>query len=193
MESLEKRLLRGDAFQTVSHIERDGLEKLYGLLLQGRTGIEYEPSIIFNNKTDSIDEREILENRRRQLELAMNRLKALYLYGEEETSQKDFIIERERIGKELAETESKLSRLDSSNGNGIISNEKFVQKASYFIMIEKMLDNRYIDYEKYIRQIDPSVPRNFLQSVVNKIEIDNGKVMSILFKNGIQHKFIYVE
>ena len=36
-------------------------------------------------------------------------------------------------------------------------------------------------------------PRNFLQSVVNKIEIDNGKVMSILFKNGIQHKFIYVE
>ena len=58
-------------------------------------------------------------------------------------------------------------------------------------MVEKLLDDRYVDYEKYIRQIDPSVPRNFLNNIISQIVVSDGKVISISFKNGMTHKFIY--
>ena len=60
---------------------------------------------------DFLCEREILEDRRRKAETAMNRLKSLYLYGDEEPSQAEFIIEREKIAKELTEIEARLAEL----------------------------------------------------------------------------------
>ncbi|MFB2010222.1 hypothetical protein ACEVJK_05295 [Flintibacter sp. P01028] len=58
-------------------------------------------------------------------------------------------------------------------------------------MVEKLLDNRYVDYEKYIRRIDPSVPHNFLNNIINQIEVTNGRVTSISFKNGMTYQFLY--
>ena len=66
-----------------------------------------------------------------------------------------------------------------------------IKKASYFIMAEKLINSRYVDYESYIRKIDPSVPRNFLITIIDQIEIDDGQVVSIAFKNGMTHRFIY--
>lgn len=66
-----------------------------------------------------------------------------------------------------------------------------IKKASYFIMAEKLINSRYVDYESYIRKIDPSVPRNFLLTIIGQIEIDDGRVVSIAFKNGMTHRFLY--
>ena len=41
---------------------------------------------------------------------------------------------------------------DSSSG---VSGD-FIRKASYYIMAEKLVEDRYLDYEKYIRAIDPA-------------------------------------
>ena len=58
-------------------------------------------------------------------------------------------------------------------------------------MAEKLLTDRYVDYEKYIRKIDPSVPRSFLLNIVVSIEATNGKVTEIAFKNGVSYRFSY--
>lgn len=191
LETLERKLLRGSTFSGVDHINQDGLSELRELLLSGKSGMEYRPSVVFNEQPNSVSEREILEDRRRKKETALNRLKALYLYGDEETSEKDFIIEREKIMSELTEIEARLSELQREEVDGPVSSTEFIQKAAYFIMVEKLLDDRYVDYEKYIRRIDPSVPRNFLQNIIEQIEIDDGRVISISFKNGMTHKFSY--
>lgn len=191
LETLERKLLRGDTFSEVDHISQDGLSDLRELLLSGKSGMEYRPSVVFNEQPNSVSEREILEERRRKKETALNRLKALYLYGDEETPEKDFIIEREKIMSELTEIEARLSELQREEVDGPVSSTEFIQKAAYFIMVEKLLDDRYVDYEKYIRRIDPSVPRNFLQNIIERIEINDGRVVSISFKNGMTHKFSY--
>lgn len=191
LETLERKLLRGSTFSEVDHINQDGLSDLRELLLSGKSGMEYRPSVVFNEQPNSISEREILEDRRRKKETALNRLKALYLYGDEETPEKDFIIEREKIMSEITEIEARLSELQREEVDGPVSSTEFIQKAAYFIMVEKLLDDRYVDYEKYIRRIDPSVPRNFLQNIIEQIEIDDGRVVSISFKNGMTHKFSY--
>lgn len=191
LETLERKLLRGGTFSEVDHINQDGLSDLRELLLSGKSGMEYRPSVVFNEQPNSVSEREILEDRRRKKETALNRLKALYLYGDEETPEKDFIIEREKIMSEITEIEARLSELQREEVDGPVSSAEFIQKAAYFIMVEKLLDDRYVDYEKYIRRIDPSVPRNFLQNIIEQIEIDDGRVVSISFKNGMTHKFSY--
>ena len=58
-------------------------------------------------------------------------------------------------------------------------------------MVENLLSERYVDYEKYIRNIEPSIARNFIVSVVKSIEVENSRVKSITFKNGLTHTFIY--
>ncbi len=42
-----------------------------------------------------------------------------------------------------------------------------------------------------IRKIDTKIVKDFINSVVKKIVILDGKILSILFKNGIEHKFLY--
>lgn len=58
-------------------------------------------------------------------------------------------------------------------------------------MVEKLVQDSYIDYEKYIRTVDPSVPRSFLLSIIDHIDVGDGRVDSITFKNGITHHFTY--
>lgn len=58
-------------------------------------------------------------------------------------------------------------------------------------MVESLLNERYVDYEKYIRSIDQAMPRNFIVSVIQSISVENGRVKSITFKNGLTHTFIY--
>lgn len=61
----------------------------------------------------------------------------------------------------------------------------------YYIMANKLIEDRYIDYEKYIRAIDPSIPRSFLQQIIDHIVVNDGRVTSITFKNGATHTFTY--
>ncbi len=62
---------------------------------------------------------------------------------------------------------------------------------SYYIMANKLIEDRYIDYEKYIRAIDPSIPHSFLQQIIDHIVVNDGRVTSITFKNGATHTFTY--
>ena len=177
----------------MEHIEGGDLEKMLDLLLKRKTGTEYRPAVALDRTDSTVSERDILEERRRKKETALNRLKALYLYGDEEMPEKDYIIQREEIGKELSEIEARLTELQASKSDATISSTEFIQRASYFIMVEKLLDDRYIDYEKYIRRIDPSIPRNFITNIIDHIVVTDGRVQSITFKNGMTHHFSYKE
>jgi len=71
-----------------------------------------------------------------------------------------------------------------------LSDEEFMAKASYFLVAQKLNEKRHIDYEKFIRKIDARILKDFINSVVQNFCIKNGRVVSILFKNGIEHRFL---
>jgi len=62
---------------------------------------------------------------------------------------------------------------------------------SYFIMISKLVEDRYVDYEKYIRKIDAEIPRAFIKNIIQDIVVADGRVQSITFRNGMIHAFTY--
>lgn len=192
LDNLQKMLLRGDPFAQVESIGGEELQQIYNLLATGVSGLEYRPAGVFSKSADSINERDTLLARKRKHETAMNRLKSLYLYGDGDMTEKDYIIERQRILDAIAEVDTKLNDLKGEEvDDDPLADDEFIEKASYFIMVQKMLDDRYVDYEKYIRQIDPSIPRSFIKSIIEDIRTTNGRVTSIVFKNGMVHSFTY--
>ena len=190
-ESLQKKLLQGDPFLSVDSIGQDGLQQLCALLSNGETGLEYKPAFVMTADDVKVSEREMLLERKRKNETAMNRLRQIFLFQDSGIPETEYIVERQKLTDDLQRIEERLAQLNVEEESGPITDESFLKKASYFIMVEKLLDKKTIDYEKYIRGIDPTIPRDFIQSVVERIEVYNGNVSAIVFKNGMRHEFTY--
>ncbi len=191
MRELEKMLLNDSIFDGVSHIDEDGLYQLISLLKAGKVGLELSPKAIIPEDQMAVSERTSLEDQRRRYDIALNRLKSLFLYGDEDIPEKDFITERKRIIDAINEIDAKLAEMDSEDDSLLTSAEDFTQKASYFIMVDALLGNKTGDPVGLVRSIDPAVIKSFINTVISKIVIKDGTVSSIHFRNGMVHKFIY--
>ena len=193
IETLQKKLLRGDTFKDVVGIERPGLEELYNHLQSGAGGLEYKSAALTAAEASSItDERDVLLSEKRRLERALARLKSLYLYSEEGMSETDYVISRNDLMASLDSVTERLDVVENSITEHLtLSDEEFMAKASYFLVAQKLNEKRYIDYEKFIKKIDSRILKDFINSVVQNFCIKNGRVVSILFKNGIEHRFLY--
>lgn len=195
IETLQKKLLRGDHFSDVDHIGQAGLEELYNHLRDGVGLLEYKSQPVDTAESlSAISEKDLLLSEKRRLERALNRLKTLYLYGEDTMAEKDYIIERKSIADSLEEVNAKLEIAEKTAADSIsLSDDEFMAKAHYFVMAQQLQDKRFIDYEKFIRKIDPQIVKDFMNSIVQNFCIKDGRIVSILFKNGIEHQFFYKE
>lgn len=193
IETLEKKLLRGDTLSIVDHIERPGLEELYNHL---RSGFDEKPfdSLAVNaaEASSDVQERDLLLADKRRLERALKRLNAIYLYGDEEIPGKDFILDRKSITDSLQQIDDRLKELDAAAVFDVsLSDDEFMEKASQFILTQQLLDKRSVNYEKFIRKIGPRIVKDFLNETVSNFCIKDGLTTSILLKNGIELRFCY--
>lgn len=190
-EALQNKLLQGDPFFFVESIDREGLQQLCELLSNGETGLEYKPAFVMTADDARASEREMLLERKRKNETAMNRLRQIFLFQDSGIPETEYIVERQKLIDDLQRIDERLAQLNVDDESGPITDESFLKKASYFVMVEKLIDKKTVDYEKYIRSIDPTIPRDFIQSIVERIEVYNGNVSAIVFKNGMRHEFTY--
>ena len=192
-DTLERKLLRGEVFDDVAGINEDALSQLLDSFSAAGDATEYRPQLALSGPDDTITEIDTLKAKRQKLENALARLNALYLYDEEAMPEKDFVMQRSQISQQLEDVNAKIGAIQSQEAGGQGMSDDFIRKASYYIMAEKLIEDRYIDYEKYIRTIDPAVPKSFLASIIDHIDVDDGRVDSITFKNGVEHHFTYKE
>ena len=192
IETLQKKLLRGEAFAAVDHIE--GLEELYNHFRRGYDTEIYESSQISAAETQvnvKAKEKSVLMSEYRRQERALEKIKNLFLYGDA-MSEADYITERNKIKGEMDRLEKEIKELSTSgNLSATLSDEEFMEKASYFILSQQLQDKRYINYENFIQHVNVAVVKEFLQSIVSNFCIADGLTTSICFKNGIELKFIY--
>jgi DNA invertase Pin-like site-specific DNA recombinase len=194
IETFQKKLLRGPIFADVERIEQAGLEEMYQLIKSGRTEVSFvgPEGDSSHTQNSSAEERALLLSERRRKERALKRLTAAYLYDDTAIPEKDFIIERKRLSDSLAELDARIAELDKSISNSFdLSDDEFISKASYFIVSQRLTDRRFVNYEAFIKAADPKIVRDFVTSVIQNFCILDGKIQTITFKNGIEHKFIY--
>ena len=190
-ELLSKKLLAGEAFSDVDSINEDALVELISAFNAADGAEEYRPQLALSGTEGTITEADTLKSRKNRIENALSRLNALYLYDENAMPEKDFVMQRADLSKQLEQVNSRLSEIQGRGEDAEVTSDSFIMKASYYIMANKLIEGGYIDYEKYIRAIDPAVPKSFLASVIDHIDADDGRVTAITFKNGIEHRFTY--
>ena len=192
IDTFERKLLRGSYFEHVEGIDRIGLQDMYNMLKTGKWQTD-EYALPDAVTAESLqDETALLSSERRKKERALARLKSLYLYGDETIPETEYLIERKQLDDAIKQIDERLAEIEKVNALDFsLSDEEFLSKASYFIMSQQLLTKRYVDFEKLIKKLDPKIIKNFINSIVKKIVISDGKILSICFKNGIEHKFLY--
>lgn len=193
-ETLQKKLLRGDAFVGIKAIDDFGLTEIYNLL---REGIN-EPIMLRQTERHNIQERkaterEFITREKTKAERALSRLKSLYLYSEEGLPEVEFITEQNVLITKIKELDEQLNQLSIESGDYSISDDEFMAKASYFILSNELSSLRSIDYHNLLHSTDARLLKQFVNSVCSNFCVKDGKILSIRFKNGIEHKFLYNE
>ena len=107
-------------------------------------------------------------------------------------AEKYYLVDLKKLMEAIEEKDARLEELEAEVASSItMSDEEFIAKASYFILSQQLQDKRFVNYEKFIRKIDPQIVKDFLNSVVTNFCIKHGLTTSILFKNGVEVRFSY--
>lgn len=195
LDTFERKLLRGKTFENIEHIDPVGLTEMYNMLKSNNLGEAVylsHTSDNVNNNEDAVAERDLLATEKRKKERALSRLKTLYMYDDSGISESEYIIERKTLIDEIKAINDRLEEIEkNSSAQFSLTDAEFISKASMFIMTNQLQGKRFVDFEKLIKTTDSKIIKEFIKSVIQKIVVKDGKIMSIRFKNGIEHKFLY--
>ena len=105
-------------------------------------------------------------------------------------SEKDYMTKKTEIETKIAEIDEKIGIVNKNSVDDSITDEEFVDKASTFIITQKLTDRNYISYKRLATSIDPKILYMFTHDVIDYIDIYNGKVQRIVFRNGLSQTFV---
>lgn len=185
IDSFRKKLLHGQMFKDVISVE--GLNELYSLLSQFKSDNSF---ILLNKPRRKIEvdsEIAALKKERSKHERALSRLQDLYLYSD--ISEKDYIIQRTDILSKIDVINKKLGLKQSEDTT--ISDEEFIKKASHLLINSRLQNREYIYYKNLAASVSPDILQEYVRSIIDNIQLTDGHVTGITFKNGITNLFKY--
>lgn len=187
---LQAALLKGNTFSNIDHIDSDGLNDMYNMLASGKIkGVVFGKSARIKKKKVA-SELSLLRNEKQKIERALDRLTNLFLYSENAMSESEFIVQKTKLLDSLDEINEQIGLANSDEWNKSVSDEEFVLRASEFIIAHKLTNRSYISYKRLATTVDTSVIKTFVQSIIDSIIMDKGRVRQIIFKNGLSHTFV---
>lgn len=191
-EALEKKLLFGSTFADVDHVEENGLNEFYNLLSRYGSDDSYTFAIRKPRKKKAAVDPEVekLRREKEKHERALKRLQNLFLYSDSPMSEKDFIIKKNEISKNLEEVNSMLGMV-SRGADSVLTDEEFVKQASHLLISKELSDRQYIYFKKLAQSVSPEILKTYMETILDSIMVIDGRISSIVFRNGLTHKFIY--
>ena len=125
---------------------------------------------------------------REKFKRALDRLEDLYLYDEAGLSEKDYVLKKNKILKQLDEIDieekiNKVIKLEALDFSPAFNN---------FIINDTLLNSDVIDYEKFRTLAGVENLKDFLNKIIKNIVIENKRITKIEFKNNIEVIFTYV-
>ena len=190
VSELQKRLLSGSSFSDIDSITDDGLHTLYDILSRYPDDGSF---VMKENKSrkrrKSVNpEAELLRKEKDRQERAMQRLQDLYLYSESALSEKDYILRKAEISSRLDEIHKKLGII-ASDSDRILTDEEFIEQASHLLISSWLQNKEYIYYRNLASSVSSDVLHSYMESVIDNIQVADGKITCIVFKNGLTNIF----
>lgn len=193
-EELERRLLYGNTFSQVEHIDEDGLHEFFNLLSRYGSDSSFTFAVRKPRKKKAAVDPEIEQLRREKekQERALKRLQDLYLYSDSAMSEKDFILKKEAIVKTMEQISTKLGMV-SRGAASTLSDEDFIVQASHLLISKELSSREYIYYKNLAESVSPDVLKTYMETILDSVMLVDGRVSCIVFRNGLTHKFTYRE
>ncbi|WP_061312833.1 hypothetical protein [Clostridium botulinum] len=125
---------------------------------------------------------------------AFERLQSLYLFSDDTMPEKDFLVQKLKLTEKLDEVNKKIYLINEENSNTVTYDDiSFLKKTSNFMINNELMNKKFINFKTMVMTMDKQLIKDFINTIIDKIEIKNGKVATIHFKNGIINNFIYKE
>ena len=192
---LQAALLSGAPFHGVDHIEAEGLNAFFNLLSQYRSDASYSFTVRKSRKKKQVEispEVAALFKERDKQERALQRLQDLYLYSDASMSEKDYMLRRQVITEAIDDINGRLGMV-TRGADGSLSDEEFVRQASHLLIAKNLTSKKYIYYRGLAEAVPPEILREYMSTILDSIFVTDGRVTSIVFKNGLTHKFAWAD
>lgn len=194
-EKLESELLKGEAFETVSGIIPDSLNSTFQALLYSNLGNgTYVPDIALLSKFDEVQDHNQIDLLNTEIEKSKNaitRLTDVYLYDPASMTKEEFAAKKKELIKKIEEMEHQLAELLDNSEDNDLTDLSFIKKASAFLVTQRIVSKSFIDYVQMAQELDNEILKNFVDQIVDRIVIKDGRIQSITFVNGLTHEFFY--
>ena len=191
LESLESALLAGDVFAGVK-LAPESLKNTFSLL--ARKGIKkgaYIPDICDSGDNENIEERiAIIEREKEKCKNAVSRLTELYMFDPDAITKEEFSEKRRELNRRIRELSNQAEELKESGGPSA-ADLSFIKKASAFLVARKISSTEYIDFIQLCADLDAEILKDFIGQIIDKIHIQDGRIVRIRFVSGLEHEFIY--
>lgn len=195
LDKFEKSLLKGTVFEDISKIEEAGLQQMYNAILYNSAtsnslNFDFLSNAPADNNTAEII---LLTKEKEKYTKAVDRLLDIYLYDSEAVSKDEFTKKQRDLQSKIDGIDEKIENLKSSEANNKNLNPldtSFIKKATAFLVSQKILSARYIDFVDLALNSDPQILKDFISQIIEYITVDENKVTKIKFINGIEHSFI---
>lgn len=194
--SIEKALLSGRCFADISYIDSRSLQDTLQAL---NNRISSAPDFSINLQQDAASESvgvdiEILRQEESKYKNALQRLIDLYLFDSSSLSKKDYMLKKSELESNLQKVQASIEKAITESGSSSDApNISFMKKASAFLVNQRILSRKEINFEELATNCDTEVLKDLIASTISKIGIKSGKIDFIRFQSGLIHYFEYKE
>ena len=108
-------------------------------------------------------------------------------------SEKEYLMSKRELEGTLSDIENELSALEADTADTKYDDMSFISTASGFLIAHQIASGEHINYRELSCAVDAKVLKDFVNSVIERIVLLDGRVASIEFKNGLVHEFLYRE
>lgn len=190
IDETEKRLLRGSAFSDVCQMDAGSLRRIFDAL-RGVSfgGSSFIPAPLDKKGSGNAAAIEKKRNEAAKIGRALERLKRAYLFDDSVISEREYITTRAGLEEDLTRLNNEIAD-DEENAFESVSELSFVTSASEFLLSYQIQSGEPVLYSDFAPVVGHETLQNFVRKIIDRIEIKRARVSAIIFKNGLDARFI---
>lgn len=191
-EKLESALLSGPVFDGLK-IAPDCLSATFSMLAQRNIGKgQFAPDMgeSGGNPAAIMDQIVLLEREKEKYKNAVSRLTDLYMFDPDALTKEEYAERKRELTGKIGDLAEKIADLKENKGAGS-ADLAFIRKASAFLMAQRISSSEPIDYMQMAADLDNGILKDFINQIIDKIFVQDGRIAKIRFASGLEHEFIY--
>lgn len=189
-KDIEKALLHGTPFQDVIGLSEDSLNAVWELLHATHANIYYSATKAPTEQMKATDETKELKDKAERLERALERLKKAFLFDDGGMTEKEYFDTKQNLEMELVAVKNSIAatiRQDETHDIDL----SFLSKASSFLISQSLQGSEEINYQDLWFAVGREALCDVAHSMIEKVYVHDGHVVRIVFKNGMEHRFVW--